>query len=165
MSHGAADRLGAHPLDTALLGQLSRNLPIGHGLSIGNGLQDFPHAPTEGRTLEPEFRHRARLFPGKISIEPAVCLSKDGQGLLLPRRLICPLGRSFLLVRKPQAAQRLAVALHAYGSQRRLVPVPINHDAPLSARPLLTAADTAGSDSPGTSPPATAQRYKLATLP
>ena len=57
---------------------------IGHGLSIGNGLEGLPHRLLKVRPLRADGRQLGRFIPGKIALQPAAGLPQHGRGRLLP---------------------------------------------------------------------------------
>ena len=69
VAHRAANGLRRYPFPR-FFRELSRNIAVRGGLSIGNGAQNFPHAQTERRSGRRERRRKIGDFFRKVKLQP-----------------------------------------------------------------------------------------------
>ena len=82
--HRAAHRLAGHGRPAHLGGQPGRQRAIGGGGAVGDAAQQRPHLLAERAARRPQGqRARARLFPGKIGVQPLPRCPEHGQAAVL----------------------------------------------------------------------------------
>jgi len=132
VSHGTPYGLGGHAGQSPLPCDPARDVPIGHGVTEGDGAQNLPHRKLEVGADLLQGRGEVRSPTGEVDVEPPPRGVKDRQIPFL--RILRDLVAEKFFAVKPEPDQALAVASQGDGPQGRRVASKVLHGVSSSYR-------------------------------